>query len=122
MALLVLTACGGKAFDYHSDTEIPNTPGVFSKDPEGFTIYDSEKGKPDQTSPKKADGSQKEAFAAEMEDFQEFEEFEQWKKEKKQFRDYLEWKKSDKGSAAYEEFQEWKEFKAYQEWKQRQGK
>jgi hypothetical protein len=122
LALLALAACGGKAFDYHSDTEIPNTPGVFSKDPEGFTIYNSEKGKPDQTSQKKADESHEGASVAEMEDSQEFEEFEQWKKEKEQFRDYLEWKKSDKGSAAYQEFQEWKEFKAYQEWKQHQEK
>ena len=122
LALLVLVACGGKAFDYHSDTEIPNTPGVFSKDPEGFTIYDSERGKPDQTSPKEVDGSQKGVSAAETEASREFEEFEQWKKEKEQFRDYLEWKKSDKGSADSKEFQEWKEFKAYQEWKQHQGK
>ena len=122
LALLVLAACGGTAFDYHSDTEIPNTPGVFSKDPEGFTIYDSERGKPDQTSPKEADGSQKGVSLAETEASREFEEFEQWKKEKEQFRDYLEWKKSDKGSADSKEFQEWKEFKAYQEWKQHQEK
>ena len=122
LALLVLVACGGKAFDYHSDTEIPNTLGVFSKDPEGFTIYDSERGKSDQTLQKEADGSQKGVSVAETEDSREFEEFEQWKKEKEQFRDYLEWKKSDKGSADSKEFQEWKEFKAYQEWKQHQGK
>ena len=122
VALLVLAACGGTTFDYHSDTEIPNTPGVFSKDPEGFTIYDSERGKPDQMSPKEVDGSQKGVSAAETEASREFEEFEQWKKEKEQFRDYLEWKKSDKGSADSKEFQEWKEFKAYQEWKQHQGK
>jgi hypothetical protein len=117
-----LGACSGKAFDYHSDTEIPNTPGVFSKDPEGFTIYDSEKGKSDQMSQEKVDTSQEGVPLVETGAPQEFEEFEQWKKEKEQFRDYLEWKKSDKGSAAYKEFQEWKEFKAYQEWKQRQGK
>ena len=84
LALLLLTACGGKAFDYHSDTEIPNNPGVFSKDPEGFTIYDSEKGTPGQTSPKKAEGIQKEATAAEIKDTREFEDFEQWKQEKEQ--------------------------------------
>ena len=127
LALLVLVACGGKAFDYHSDTEIPDTPGVFSKDPEGFTIYNSEKGTSQQTSQKEVDGGQKSkgsspASVAETEASREFEEFEQWKKEKEQFRDYLEWKKSDKGSVDFKQFQEWKEFKAYQEWKQQQEK
>lgn len=135
--LFAVAGCGGKSFDYHSDNEIPNRPGVFSKEPEGYTVYDSETGwtpKDSAEAPgsgkevvdKSGDDSKTEGSAipveesAEMKEYREFQEFQKWTKEKKEFEEFQEWKKSKQGAKEYREFLEWKKWKEYKKWQENQ--
>ena len=118
LCLFLLSACGGRPFDYHPGTEIPNKPGVFSKEADGLVIYDSKRKKAetasdevqdvgDRTSPGQAD--QQDLDQEKLQDFKEFQEYQEWK----------EWKKSKKDSHEYREFLEWREWKSFQEWKKK---
>ena len=135
--LFAMTGCGGKSFDYHSDNEIPNRPGVLSKDPEGSTVYDSKTGwfpkasEETPESPKKAGGKpgaerNLESTAvtgeepADMKEYREFQEFQEWKKEEREFKEFQEWKKSKQGAKEYQEFQEWKKWREFKKWQENQ--
>ena len=130
---VLLIGCGGKAFDYSSDNEIPSGPGVFSVKEGEFTVYNSDSGAAveDQKEPTKAEATQRknqepEPAAAtqstESKEYQEFEDFQQWKQEKAEFEEYREWKKSNQGTEEYEEFKEWQRWREYQQWQEEQKK
>ena len=132
--LFTMAGCGGKSFDYHSDNEIPNRPGVFSKEPEGYTVYDSKTGwtpKDSAEAPengkevvdKPGDNRKTEGAAIggeESAEMKEYREFQEWKNEKKEFEEFQEWKKSKQGAKEYQEFLEWKKWKEYKKWQENQ--
>ena len=120
LLLSLLNACGGRSFDYHPETEIPKKPGVFSKEDNGFVIYDSKKKKAEKTSSGSQEGSDQKSSTKpgqssvneeNLLDYKEFQEYQEWK----------EWQKSKKDSDEFKEFQEWREWKSYQEWKKKSG-
>jgi hypothetical protein len=117
--VVLMTACGGKPFDYRPTHEIPEGPGLLTKERDGATLYDSKgKGFLQSLGKKKTGETEKNIInkddfvAPDHPDFKEFEEYLQWK----------EWRKKSKNSAEYQEFIEWKKWKSYQEWKQQQPK
>ncbi len=121
---LILIGCGAKGFDYHSDNEIPNTPGVFAKDPEGVTIYSSETGLFGKNATEKTDTVQKGEAKAETlagsgkeaAETDEYREFQEWRKEKKEFEEFQRWKKSKQGSREYQEFLQWQKWREFKNW------
>lgn len=115
-------------FEYHSDREIPEGPGVFSKESGEFTLYDSDAKKKEG-----AEGGQKAEQSSGAEaaagtagaatgglaaDSAEYEAFQQWKKEQMAFEEFQKWKNSPQGAKEYEEFKEWQRWKAYKEWQE----
>jgi hypothetical protein len=123
VAVVLLFGCAKpKPYDYHPGTEIPQGPGLFSKEKGEFTLYDSNK---QAASPQpQATTAAAPAAAATMPpaDSAEFQQFQEWKKEQQEFEAFQEWKKSEQGSREYEEFQEWKRWKAYSDWMESQKK
>lgn len=92
-----LAGCGAAPFEYRSQREIPEGPGMFSGEKGAFVFG--------------AGGSAKEApKAAAQEPTRpgEYEEFQRWKKER--------------AASEQREFQEWREWREYQNWKKQQGK
>ena len=120
-ASLLLGCAQSKPFKYHSGNEIPQGPGLFSKEKGEFTLYDSNK---QAAAPQPATGTAAAAPAvnAPPADSKEFQQFQEWKKEQQDFEAFQEWKKSEQGSREFEEFQEWKRWKAYSEWMESQKK
>ena len=45
LLMISIIGCGGKSFDYEKPDSMMEGPGVFSKDPAGYTLYDSKAGK-----------------------------------------------------------------------------
>ncbi|MFZ1985343.1 MAG: hypothetical protein WAU91_13075 [Desulfatitalea sp.] len=133
LAATLLSGCAKpKPFVYHPGTEIPQGPGLFSKEKGEFTIYDSNKnaaaakeqeasGTAAQAKPTAAD-TQAPAVTAPPADSEAFRQFQNWKKEQKDFEAFQEWKRSNQGSREYEEFQEWKRWKTYMQWIDEQKK
>jgi len=107
LLLFFLSACGGKPFDYHPQTEIPKKAGVFGKEDNGLVIYDSKKNNAEKTSSTTPDQSS--VNEEKLQDYKEFQKYQEWK----------EWKKSKENSNEVKEFLEWKEWKSYQEWKKK---
>jgi hypothetical protein len=132
IVLVFLAGCGGKSFDYHPDTEIPQGPGVFSGEKGDFTIYDSESAKTAKADQSKSDPNAPAASVSEpppatltsepvdAEEYREFREFQKWKQEKKEFEAFQQWKKSVQGAREYEEFLEWKRWREYKQWQEKQ--
>jgi hypothetical protein len=109
-AILVSGCAQPKPFKYHPGTEIPEGPGLFSKEKGEFTLYDSNK---------QAAAPQAQATGTAADppaDSEAFRQFQDWKKEQKDFQAFQEWKRSSQGSREYEEFQEWKRWKTYMLW------
>ena len=107
LMLLSIWACAKKPFDPPRTGEIPEGPGLFSKDSDGVVLFD------DQTSFGQAESRTPAGDPAITEppthkDFEEFEAFRQWQQ----------WKKSNAGSAEYEAFKQWQQWRRYQKWKQ----
>lgn len=119
-ATLLLACAHAKPFDYHPGTEIPEGPGVFSKEKGSFTVYDSDKSKKqssETTSDNSATGmNAAPTVAPSTEETNEFQQFKKWKEEQKAYEAFQQWKQSPQNAAEYQEFQEWKRWKAYQEW------
>jgi hypothetical protein len=129
VASLLLGCAQAKPFKYHSGNEIPEGPGLLSKEKGEFTLYDSNKQaatpQPQATGAAPAAGAaatSAPAVTAPPADSTEFQQFQAWKKEQQEFEAFQEWKKSEQGSREYEEFQEWKRWKAYSEWMESQKK
>ena len=101
--------CAGRPFDPPQAGEIPKEPGVFTKDPDGAVLYDSNKERspavsPSQTPKSSSGGTEQPAVES---DYEAYESYQQW----------LLWKKSAVGTPEYEEFQQWREWRKYREWK-----
>jgi len=136
IALLALSGCGGKPFDYNPPSEIPEGPGVLSGEDGEFTLYDSKSDKRGKKSKAAAEadvpaaeksGAEKTgapvAAGEKMPDskeYLEFQEFQEWKKDKREFKEFQEWKKSKQGAKEYQEFLEWKKWKEFKKWQENQ--
>ena len=99
-----LVGCGGKAFDYHPQNEIPKGPGLFSGEDGAFVLISDKK----QSRPQTETAADKRPEAASFQEFREFQEFQRCKT-------------SAKDGPEYREFHEWREWKAYRTWKERQS-
>lgn len=108
-----VVACGGHPFDYQPVSEIPKGPAVFSDQPDGHVIYNSEAEKSEKNAKPHGPGLSAEQQA-------EFEEFKEWKKSRAEFEAFQQWKTLKKDSEEYRQFQLWLEWKQYQQWKQSQ--
>jgi len=118
---LVLGCADAKPFKYHSGNEIPEGPGVLTREKGEFTIYDSNKKQPaaiEQAQPVSATP----APATVPEEGEAFRQFQEWKKEQSEFESFQQWKRSQQGAKEYQEFQEWKRWKEYQRWNDKQNK
>ena len=132
LTLLFFVGCGGKSFEYEKPDSMKEGPGVFSKDPDGFTLYDSNAKKSDgksetvnEADAKTSDETTTVGEAAaetttDPEEYREFQEFQQWKQEKAEFEEYRKWKESKEGTDEYREFQEWKQWQEYKKWQEGQ--
>ncbi len=118
-ALASITGCGGQSFDYHSDNEIPEGPGLFSKEKGQFTVYSSNSGQADGNV---ATTEAAPAAAAAASERADFEAFQQWKKEQSEFEAFQEWKQSKQGAKEYQEFLEWQRWREYRQWQEQQKK
>jgi hypothetical protein len=116
LATLLIGCAQAKPFEYRSDTEIKEGPGLFSGEKGAFTVYSSKK---------RADTSQKadEEGQAAPKTFEdpEFVEFQQWRKERDEFKAFQEWKRSRRDTAEYEEFREWQRFQNFKKWQESQS-
>lgn len=137
ITLFALLGCGGKPIDYHPISDIPEGPGIFSKEDGVFTLNDSKSDKGGQK-PKPASevgsqtaarsGVEKTGAAAagaqmsDSEEYRKFQQFRQWQNEKKEFEEFQQWKKSKQGSDEYQEFLEWQKWKEFQNWREGQQK
>ena len=127
----MLIGCAqSKPFQYHSGNDIPEGPGVFTKEAGSFTIYDSNRNtaaadkaptgaESMSTGPESGPAP---AAAASSAEEAEFREFQQWRKQRKDFEAFQKWKKSREGSAEYQEFREWQRWQEYKKWQKSQPK
>lgn len=131
LAATMMSGCAKpKPFVYHPGTEIPQGPGLFSKEKGEFTLYDSNKqaAAPEAQATGAAAGqaplanasAQAPAVTLPPADSEAFRQFQDWKKEQKDFEAFQEWKRSAQGTREYEEFQEWKRWKNYMQWMEEQ--
>ena len=118
--MLFLACAKAKPFDYHSDNEIPNGPGLFTKEKGEFTIYDSKKKQVEAPEEQKVAAQPSTQVAPEESD--SFQQFQEWQKDQKEFEAFQEWKRSQEGSQDYKEFQEWKRWREYKRWNDEQKK
>lgn len=120
--LLCSVACSGaKELEYKDQRELPEGPGIFSRDDQGLVLIDTDRKKEEE----------KDAFR----------EFEQWKRSRGGGNDLKDWMGSGEpqvsgesqevlgpregiaGSEEFKEYQEYKQWKEYQEfleWKRKQ--
>lgn len=98
-----LAACAGQPFEYHSGTEIPEGPGLFSGKSGGFTVGVPGTGGSKAAPARTAATAAAPAASPGSPDFDEFEAFREYRRAK--------------GGATpdYAEFQEWLEWKAYRD-------
>lgn len=94
---LALAACGGRAFEYRSQTEIPEGPGLLTGE-KGAVVF----GGPGITPPGAAAGNPAPAVGG-GDNFADFETFREFKRAK------------EARSAEYREFLDWRAFKAYRD-------
>lgn len=132
LAATLLSGCAKpKPFVYHPGTEIPQGPGLFSKEKGEFVLYDDSKKNEAAAKEQGASGTsagakpaaadtQAAAVTAPPADSEAFRQFQDWKKEQKDFEAFQEWKRSAQGSQEYEEFQEWKRWRTYMDWIEKQ--
>ena len=120
---LLITGCqNAKPFEYHSDNEISEGPGIFSKDKGKFTIYDSNKDDKSASETSSADGATQAADGtkpldqSKLDNDQDFKAFQAWKADQKEFEAFEEWKRSKDSDPEYKEFQEWQRWKEYKKW------
>lgn len=105
-----LAGCGGKPFAYHSQSEIPAGPGLFTGESGGL-VYSSRKVKADPP-PATAQAAAGDAVGGPSAEFREFQEF----------REFRRWKETAKDTPEFREFQDWREWKAYRSWEERRPK
>ena len=117
LPLLFSTACSGlEGADYQDQRDNPTGPGLFSRDPQGFVILDTEKKKREEQeefeqwkrsrgagdgtdlqqwigSGEPPEGPKPGEGVAESEEFKEFQEYKEWK----EYQEFLEWKRKQQG-------------------------
>lgn len=129
-AAALFSGCGRpRPFTYHSGNEIPEGPGLFTREAGSFTIYSS-KSAPSgaEKDPAAAAGrtaapekGPAPAGAAPADDAQ-FREFQQWRRERSAFEAFRQWKKSQEGAAEYEAFRDWQRWQEFKKWQESQPK
>lgn len=117
-AILISGCASAKPFKYHPDTEIPEGPGLFTKEAGALVLYDSDEKKSAMPLGKNAFSASKKNTPGQ--DAATYIEFENWRQEQKEFQEFLQWKESEKNKADYQEFLEWKRWKAYKSWQKNQ--
>jgi hypothetical protein len=86
VSALLAVGCSGQPFEYHSQNEIPEGPGIFSGKDGAFTL-----GGGDAQSEPDAEAAQ----AAEAAEATEFETFQRWKNDPRnaaEYQEFLEWR------------------------------
>ena len=98
---VLLSGCAGEPFVYHSQNEIPEGPGVFSRDWGAFAS-EAESGEEHQVDVRAAapEPDRRIETVTNLELFEEFQVFQRWKE-------------VNQDSDAYREFQEWRQWRAY---------
>ena len=131
IVLAAMTGCGSQAYQYRSENEIPEGPGVFSGKDGEFTVYDStlaSRGQFPKTGATAMDqtdiasGTQTTSVVApkvDPEAAEEFEAFQTWKKERAEFEAFKDWKQSEKSTDEYAEFLEWKRWQEFRRWQEK---
>ena len=131
IVLAAMTGCGSQSYQYHSENEIPEGPGVFSGKDGEFTVYDSasaSRGAAPETGATAVDqtdtasGEQPASVVAPKVDqaaTEEFEALQAWKKERAEFEAFKDWKQSEKGAEEYAEFLEWKRWQEFRRWQEK---
>lgn len=119
-AILILGCASAKPFKYHPDTEIPEGPGLFTKETGALVLYNSDEQK-DAIPAGKSTANASNENAQEL-DAATYKEFENWRQEQKEFKEFLRWKQSEQNKEAYQEFLEWKRWKTYKTWQENQQK
>jgi hypothetical protein len=107
-----LAGCGGTPFEYHSQREIPEGPGLLTGESGALILFsDKKKAKADPplASAQAVAGDAPGAASGEFVEFREFREFRRWKD-------------TAKDTPEFREFQDWREWKAYRSWKEWQPK
>jgi hypothetical protein len=100
IAAVVLTACGGKAFQYRSQNEIPAGPGLLTGEEGAFVLHRSPSAQATASTAAKDQAPPAAAGETQTSD-REFEAYREYRRAK------------DQRSAEYLEFREWIEWKAY---------
>ncbi len=98
----LLASCGGRPFEYRSQTEIPEGPGLLTGE-KGAIVF----GRSARTASADAAASNPRSPRPTSEDFAEFEAYREFRRSK------------DGRTPDYREFLEWREFQEYREWKKR---
>jgi hypothetical protein len=109
LILIGIWGCAGKPFTPPEPNEIPEGPGLFTKEKGSVSVSVDLKNKPaDSTRQAKPETSSEARNSphASPSDYEEFKAYQQW----------LEWKASALGSPEYAEFLQWQEWKKDQEW------
>jgi hypothetical protein len=106
IAVAAATACGGKAFQYRSQNEIPPGPGLLSGEEGAFVLHRAPQAQTvpaggQATAPSAADDAATRGGSDAAAADREFEAYRQYLRAKAE------------GSAEYREFLEWLEWKAY---------
>ncbi|OGI70040.1 MAG: hypothetical protein A2W18_03440 [Candidatus Muproteobacteria bacterium RBG_16_60_9] len=96
---VVLAACSAKPFEYRSQTEIPEGPGMFTTKEGAVVLYSDKDTKTARTA----------AAAPAPADYREFQDFREFKR----------WREANRDSAEYREFRDWQEWKAFRAGKER---
>jgi hypothetical protein len=131
IAMAAMIGCGGQSYQYSSDNEIPEGPGVLSGKDGEFTIYGStstSRGAVPDASAKTMDqadtvsGEQSIPVVAPTSDqaaAEDFAAFQNCKKERAEFEAFKTWKHSQQGADEYAEFLEWKRCKEFRRWQEK---
>jgi hypothetical protein len=114
LILIGLWGCAGKPFTPPEANEIPEGPGLFTKEKGAVEIStDLNNESSASTSPAKTSEppAGESANFNKPSDYEEFRAYQQW----------LEWKSFAIGSPEYEEFRQWLEWKKYQQWEKKRA-
>lgn len=107
-----LAGCGGTPFEYHSQREIPEGPGLLTGESGALVLFSDKKKAKADPPPATAQAAASDAASGPAGEFREFQEF----------REFRRWKETAKDTPEFREFQDWREWKAYRSRKERQPK
>lgn len=101
--------CAGQPYDPPPTGEIPEGPGVFTKEKGSVVLYNSKQKKKRSPAPEKTPGKPSVVVhpSSSAKDYEAYEAYQQW----------LQWKTTAVESGEWVEFQQWREWKKYKDWK-----